>query len=399
MAKSEETNHSRILLIGGDGGLSGVPRHIRQIVTSLEGDVQIKVLHDKDTGGFAYLSTMSATSMEVSGLASSLRIGRIVGALRALRKVLQTETTDLVWAHARVPVTLLRVLLILYPRLARHTSIALTFHGLPFGDGRGALTNRLVRALERGLLRFAPPMHLVFLSSSAAKSYGDAMGVHARRHQAHILPNSSDLGRLPAIDRKTDASRVLVMTGRDARQKNLDAAARVFTHLPQNYRLHLCGAGTDLASFRQRFIGLIGAEAVDRIKFLGPQSDIRPHLARADGYLLTSVYEGFSIGALEAFEAGLPLAMTSVSGTDEILSVHPLGRVIKTDDPARAAIQVKEMVEIYVQDRDVLAADIRLAWQENYSFVKWREKLAAMMEKLLRAPQPTGQDSDHSRSS
>jgi len=57
----------------------------------------------------------------------------------------------------------------------------------------------------------------------------------------------------------------------------------------------------------------------DRIRFLGVRSDVPEIMAAADGYVMSSAWEGMPIALLEAAAAGLPIVATRVGGNHEVV--------------------------------------------------------------------------------
>jgi glycosyltransferase involved in cell wall biosynthesis len=245
------------------------------------------------------------------------------------------------------------------------------------------------------MIRLGVPHHIFFLTETAQRHYCAVMPQRAqRRHRLHVLTSCSDLDPLPPGDMPCDAPRVLVMTGRYCQQKNLTAALHLFAHLPDEYRLVLCGAGTDQPAFRVKMAGILDARQQARVDLRGPLADVRPVLAQAAGYLLTSRYEGLPIGALEAWEAGLPLALTRIDGTVEILSRHPLALVLDLTDPLRNMLRdakaLDAMISRYLADRDGWQLRIRQTWEAHHAFEGWSGRLRATVAQILVDPWPGG---------
>jgi glycosyltransferase involved in cell wall biosynthesis len=381
-----------ILLIGGDGGYSGVPTYIAQLMQALSGQARFTVLSDRNSGGYDAISRLGGQHIELAGLRTSLSIPRTWRALRDLAQVIDQQKPDLIWAHARMAVLLLRVLAVAGRlRGRRMPAIALTFHGLPFGAGHRPLASAVARLIEASFLRLMPPHHLLFLSQRAADSFVQSLAARSAlsRHQLHVLENCSQLDPLPPLSDR--AAPVLVMTGRASFQKDHATAARIFAHLPQEFRLVLCGAGTDSARFRDRFAQASGLDprALERrVQFLGPLPDVRPVLQQADIFLLTSRYEGMPIAALEAFEAGLPLASTDIAGMAEIIAAHPLATSFGKDQPELAAARIVALLDLWRTGPEEQALRIKTAWQPRFSFDVWRSKTIALVATLLGEPAP-----------
>jgi len=366
-----------LVLLGGDGGPSGVPRHIRQLARALCADLPLCIVHDQNRGGYDFAATLPVTCHEVEGLKTSARPGRWINAWRRLAALFETHSGDIIWAHARVPVLLSRLLLWSRARAGRPLPrLIVTYHGLPFGPGHRPGFAGLSRWIERQLIRFAPPHELVFLTRDAAGVFARAMDPAAlRRHRVHILGNCSDLDPR----RHRPEGRVLALTGRDAWQKNLDAAAPIFDRLGPDWRLRLCGAGTDQDGLKTRFAKILTPETMARVGFLGPLDDIRPVLEGASCFVLTSRYEGLSIAALEAFEVGLPLALPNVAGTEEILAHHPLATRIDPSSPIEAARRIAGIVTRYEGDPERWQARIRAAWDAQFSCRVLSDRVRVML--------------------
>ena len=376
----------RLLLIGGDGGHTGVPRYLSQMVRALGEGADITVLSDVNEGGFDALRGSGARHLTLRGLKTTRSPFRAARTLSGLRAILKTGCYDLVWAHARMAVLLLRALLILHrfapaPQGCRY---AITHHSLPFEDGYPQPFLTLLRWLERFVIAVAVPHHIWFLSETARRKYCAAMPPRAlARHHLHVLESCSDLEPLPPSPRVPGDPRVLVMTGRASRQKNLRAAIRIFARLPENYRLILSGAGTDTPAFRTRLAADLTPAQLSRVEPLGPVADVAPLLARASGYLLTSRYEGMPIGALEAWQAGLPLALPGIDGTSDILARHPLALRLSLQDPARDAAGLYDLLTRYLSDPTVWRARITGVWAQHHAFDGWAARLRAGLRDML----------------
>lgn len=384
-----DASRPHILLIGGDGGFSGVPTYLAQVMRALAAEARFTVMSDRNRGGYDFVAALGGTHVEQPGLRSTLSPLRALRALRGLARQMDRDSPDLVWAHARMAVLLVRLIAVWRHLRGRPLPpLAITFHGLPFGPGHRPLTSRLAVHLERAFLRLMPPHHLLFLSQEAARQFAATVdrGGHLARHRVHVIENCSCLDPLPRI--APHPSPLLVMTGRSGYQKDHATAARILPHLPTDYRLALCGGGTEDPTFRARFAratGLPPAEIDRRVRFLGPLRDIRPLLQEADLFLMTSRYEGMPIAALEAFEAGLPLATTDIPGMAEIVAAHPMATSFSGTDPRAAATRIVALIDKARREGSAGAARIKAAWGARFSYQVWQGRvqglLAGMLEK------------------
>ncbi|WP_371223627.1 glycosyltransferase family 4 protein [Roseovarius sp. 2305UL8-3] len=381
-----------IVLLGGDGHASGVPRHITDLVGALQGHARLTVISEPDQGGYANISALGAKHVALPGLASRLDPRHWRAARGALAACLTDHPADLVWAHARMPVLALRQLMVSGQWQPDHhgpsgTRVALTYHGLPFGRGHRPGTSTPARRIERRLLTACPPLDLVFLTPAQRDRMQAEMGEAMTGHVSHVLGNASHLGsvsgRVP--DQVSGLSRPpgrhIVMTGRVGWQKNYAAALRLMRHLPGDVTLSLCGAGTNHPRFAQQVQRLAGA-AAGRVRLLGPLPDVRPLLAQADGYMLSSRYEGQPIGALEACEYGLPLILGAFDGATALAEGHPLALCLQGNRAAQVTA-IDDMLTRYLADRKAYEAAIRSFWASRYAPERFATEARALAATLL----------------
>ncbi|MEM6276930.1 MAG: glycosyltransferase [Pseudomonadota bacterium] len=335
-----------------------MPRHIVALSHALAPVADITVVSEPDRGGFLGLE---GRHIALPGLASSLRPGAVWQGYQALMDALRTEEADLVWLHARLPVILGRLGAI---RQAYKGRVSVTFHGLPFGPGHRRVMALLSRRLERWMARRTPPLEMVFLTEDQRDAMSAHLGCAGARHRLWVLGNASTIGPLPA-PRQRGAGRHLVMTGRAGWQKNLEAAAAILPNLPEDTELSLCGPGTNDAGFAAK-LRVIAGRARSRLHLLGPINDVGALLAAADGYLLTSRYEGEPIGALEAWEAGLPVFLADFPGARN-LAKHPFSQVFSSEDPASRAREIDAGLDAFLGDKSRHAQDIRASWAKHHA--------------------------------
>ncbi len=387
----------RIVLIGGHSGRSGVPSYLRQVAAALAGPggafrpEELLLLTDAGAGtGYAFAEAMGLAHARIAGLGRSRNPLRMLAAALALRRALRAAPADLVWANSTFPATLARLALIEARLRGRGgpARLIVTCHGAPFGPGRRPHVSAPMRLVEAALLRLAPRHRILFVSARDRAAHPARL---LARHDVEVLANSSDLGARAAPDRPADAPLRVVMTTRDAPQKNLDAAADIVARLPAPAELVLMGQGTDAPALRARLAAALPAGAPARIRCLGPQDEagVRAALAAADVYLMTSRYEGMPIGALEAFEAGLPIAMTDVGGADEIAAVHPLFCRIAVATPAERAAAARALAGLaaaFRADRAGQSRRIAAAFAAAFGQGPWRAAIRRIVAEVLASP-------------
>jgi glycosyltransferase involved in cell wall biosynthesis len=84
-----------------------------------------------------------------------------------------------------------------------------------------------------------------------------------------------------------------------------------------NLMLMIVGGRADLVGAYRDRAGAMGL--AEKLVFFGMQTDVRPFLWAADGFILPSFYEVFPTVALESAAAGLPVLSTPLNGVEEFL--------------------------------------------------------------------------------
>jgi glycosyltransferase involved in cell wall biosynthesis len=71
----------------------------------------------------------------------------------------------------------------------------------------------------------------------------------------------------------------------------------------------------------------------DRVRFLGVRNDVPELMSAADGYVMSSAWEGMPVVLLEAAAAGLPIVATAVGGNREVVCDQESGFLVPPGDP------------------------------------------------------------------
>jgi len=81
-----------------------------------------------------------------------------------------------------------------------------------------------------------------------------------------------------------------------------------------------------------------------RVRFLGPQTDVRPFYAAADLFCLPTIYDPLPNAALEALACGLPVVTTETCGAAELIRPKGNGAICVARDPAALAARLDELL-------------------------------------------------------
>ncbi len=200
---------------------------------------------------------------------------------------------------------------------------------------------------QRGLRR------VVAVSAGTKRELVRYYGV--REDRIDVVPNMVDERiRLPPPERARrrrevrtrhqipdDALVLLFVAAGDFKRKGLQAVLEAVALVP-NPTVRLLVVGSEDIDYyleRSRALGI-----ADRVVFAGFRSDIEGYYAAADCFVYPSAYEAFSLVSLEAAGAGLPLIVTRINGTDELVVDGQNGYFVEATGSSIAA-RVQTLVD------------------------------------------------------
>ena len=138
-----------------------------------------------------------------------------------------------------------------------------------------------------------------------------------------------------------------VFVGSLCPQKNLTLMLNAFGSIPErNFRLLVVGEGPDREKLERHTL----AVGIDKkVEFLGNISNVSEILANSDIFLMSSAWEGLPIALIEATLTGLPVIVTNVGGSAEVVHQCANGFVVDSlgiDDYSNALIKMIEDFEL-----------------------------------------------------
>ena len=227
-----------------------------------------------------------------------------------------------------------------------------------------------LRALRNGAVRHAD--HVV-CPSGFLRDLVVSWGVPAER--VTVLPNPAP--RADAVPELTDGgARPFVFAGRLTDQKDLGVALAAVAEV-EVARLDVIGDGPERARLEEsaRALGL-----GSRVQFLGPlpREQALAHVREAEAVVLSSAWENFPHGVVEALALGTPVIATSVGGVPEVVRDGDNGLLVAPGDPGAFAAALRR----YLGDSE-LQARLRAAAAPSvadYSQDRIYGKLEAILE-------------------
>jgi glycosyltransferase involved in cell wall biosynthesis len=103
------------------------------------------------------------------------------------------------------------------------------------------------------------------------------------------------------------------------------------------------------------------------VRFLGVRADVPELLSAADGYVMSSAWEGMPIALLEAAAAGLPIVATRVGGNHEIVAEGESGFLVPARDHEALARAMLRLMDLPETERRTMGERGRQHVELNYS--------------------------------
>ena len=138
----------------------------------------------------------------------------------------------------------------------------------------------------------------------------------------------------------------------------IEAFARVLDRTDLTGRLLIAGDGDDDTKVRLRhqveFAGISAA-----VDILGVRHDIPALMQAADGFVMSSAWEGMPMALLEAGASGLPAVVTDVGGSRDIVTDGRSGYIVPPADPVALAAAMVRLMQLPAEHRRSIGAAAR----------------------------------------
>lgn len=267
---------------------------------------------------------------------------------RALRKICTAERIDAIVSHmTTVNKAMLRAKLIA-PALppvfiVEHTEIARQLIDIP------SAWKRRTRPIEFRLL-YPRAAGIMTVSQGIGEELQRFCGINPRLFTTILNPVDRKRGQGAAVApvQAGPKGRVVISVGRLDGVKNFKALLRAFAQTVaarghRDDRLVILGEGYQ----RERLVAQAQKLAIaGQFHLPGFSDDIFAHLAAADLFVSTSLYEGLGNATLEAIAAGVPCISTVTAGSQELAQhITALQLVAQGDDAGLAEAITAQLAE------------------------------------------------------
>jgi glycosyltransferase involved in cell wall biosynthesis len=232
------------------------------------------------------------------------------------------------------------------------------------------------------------PDQVTAVSQSVADAHFAARMVDGNK--LSVLPNGVDIEDFHPDAKVRAAARreigikdefLWLAVGRLETVKDYPTLLHAFANVPEPARLLIAGEGpqhSELCLLTSR----LGLEC--RVRFLGFQPDVKPWMRAADGFVLSSRWEGLPVGLLEAGACALPSVATDVPGSREVIVHGRTGQLTPCGAPVALAGAMTAMMQSSPQERRSMGNLARLHVAERFSLEAMLDRWEKLYAKLLR---------------
>jgi glycosyltransferase involved in cell wall biosynthesis len=198
--------------------------------------------------------------------------------------------------------------------------------------------------------------HMTIVSEAAAERFVRERIVPSKL--LRVVPNGVDVERfqrLPAGVREAVRKSIglggeftWLAVGRFELAKDYPNMLRAFATVHARYPtaiLLLVGRGS-LQAETEALVGQLGLQ--DVVRFMGVRDDVAEVMSTADGYVMSSAWEGMPMVLLEAAAAGLPIVATRAGGNHEVVLDEASGFLVPPGESgplAEAMVRLMELPE------------------------------------------------------
>ncbi len=210
-----------------------------------------------------------------------------------------------------------------------------------------------------------------------------------------VLPNGVDgnvwrsdpqIRKAARLELGLEREFIWLAAGRLEPVKDYPTLLAAMVQVPEPARLLIAGAGP-LHSQLIQLAAKLGLE--HRVRFLGFELDIARWMQAADGFVLSSRWEGLPMGLLEAAACGLPAVATCVPGTPEVVLDGQTGWLTPAGDSTALGEFMTRMVRLPSQERHAMGERARRLVMERFSLDSVLDQWEALYLRLLQSkPRP-----------
>ena len=165
--------------------------------------------------------------------------------------------------------------------------------------------------------------------------------------------------------------------------KNIDVlirAIKILDYLP--LQLNVLGDdNTDYAQVLKQLV--LELELESKVVFLGKQLDVRPFMATADLYVISSDKEGMPMALVEAMAMGIPVLGSDISGVKDVLKLFP-DLLFPAGNAVVLANEIEKFYHKTSEEKSVLGKELRIYCKTHFSMETFINSHESLYLKLIK---------------
>jgi glycosyltransferase involved in cell wall biosynthesis len=209
--------------------------------------------------------------------------------------------------------------------------------------------------------------------------------------KTRVIPNGVDIAALSASSDERERIRaelglapgefLWLAVGRLLPQKDYLTLLRAFQPLAgAPARLFVAGRGPLLGELREQAKQL---GIASRVAFLGVRQDVPALLTAADGFVLSSAWEGMPNVVMEALASATPVVATRVGGVAELVEPGKSGLLVPPRDPDALSRAMLELMSLSTEQRRQMGLSGRDHVTARYGLGAMADRWMALYGELL----------------
>jgi glycosyltransferase involved in cell wall biosynthesis len=228
--------------------------------------------------------------------------------------------------------------------------------------------------------------HILTVSRRSADDIVADFGVPAERMR--VVPVGVDVGVFRPEPAARVPGRIVAVASADVPSKGVGVLVAALARLPRDVAPELVVVGTAT----ERTLAAVGRAGLsDRVRFVSglPEADLATLLATAQVFTVPSLYEGFSLPAIEAMACGTPVVASNVGALPDLIGRNGrCGALVPAGDDAALAAALAELLDS--PDRcELLGDSARRRAVDGYSWASVAAATAGVYEEVVAARRPS----------
>jgi glycosyltransferase involved in cell wall biosynthesis len=120
-----------------------------------------------------------------------------------------------------------------------------------------------------------------------------------------------------------------------------------------------------------------------QVTFLGVRQDIASLLAAADGFVLSSAWEGMPNAVMEALAAATPVVATQVGGVSELVETGKSGLLVPARDSSALSHAMRHLMRLSLEQRQQMGLRGRDHVAAHFTLRAMADRWMALYGELL----------------